>query len=102
MAKTSVGENSFYGKLDKVLGRKNVDNFQMQMMNGTTALIIDAFDEAEIRRGRSDIKLFLDDVIDFVDGYNNLNFCRLGMVDRLDRLRHNTIICSNDQDCDIC
>lgn len=69
LAKTSVGENSFYGKLDKILGRKNVDDFQVQMMNGTTALIIDAFDEAEIRRGRSDIKLFLDDVIDFVGGF---------------------------------
>lgn len=69
LAKTSVGENSFYGKLDKILGRKNVDDFQVQMMNGTTALIIDAFDEAEIRRGRSDIKLFLDDVINFVGGF---------------------------------
>ena len=66
LSKTSVGENSFYGKLDKVLGRKNVDEFQQQMENGTAALIIDAFDEAEIRRGREDIKLFLDDIADFV------------------------------------
>lgn len=69
LSKTSVGENSFYGKLDKVLGRKNVDAFQKQMENGTAALIIDAFDEAEIRRGREDIKLFLDDIVDFVEGF---------------------------------
>ena len=66
LAKTSVGENSFYGKLDKILGRKNVDDFQTQMGEGTTALIIDAFDEAEIRRGRADIQLFLNDIIEFV------------------------------------
>lgn len=69
LSKTSVGENSFYGKLDKVLGRKNVDDFQSQMAIGEAALIIDAFDEAEIRRGRSDIQLFLDDIAEFVEEF---------------------------------
>lgn len=69
LSKTSVGENSFYGKLDKVLGRRNVDDFQSQMSIGTAALIIDAFDEAEIRRGRSDIQLFLNDIVEFVENF---------------------------------
>lgn len=67
---TPVGDSTFYGRLDKRIGRRNVDSFHSKLSNGETALIIDAFDEAEIRRGRSDIELFLDDIIDFSDGLN--------------------------------
>lgn len=65
---TPVGDSTFYGRLDKRIGRRNIDSFHSKLENGETALIIDAFDEAEIRRGRSDIELFLDDIIEFSDG----------------------------------
>lgn len=68
LALTPVGDSTFYGRLDKRIGRKNVDSFHSKLCVGETALIIDAFDEAEIRRGRSDIALFLDDIIEFSDG----------------------------------
>ena len=40
--------------------------------------------------------------IDLVDGNDDLNTGRLGMVDRLDGLGHDAVICSDDQDRDIC
>ena len=43
---TPVGDSTFYGRLDKRIGRRNVDSFHSKLSNGETALIIDAFDEA--------------------------------------------------------
>ena len=40
-------------------------------------------------------------LIDLVDRYDDLNTCCLRMVDRLDGLRHNTVICCNNEDCNI-
>ena len=40
-------------------------------------------------------------LIDLVDGYDDWDISGFGMVDRFDRLRHNTVISRNDQDSDI-
>ena len=40
-------------------------------------------------------------LIDFVDCDDNRHACRLRMVDGLDRLRHDAVICGDDEDCDI-
>ena len=40
-------------------------------------------------------------LIDLIYSNDNLNTCSLSMVDRFNRLRHYTIICSNNKDCDI-
>ena len=40
--------------------------------------------------------------IDLIDGNDDLNTCCLCMTDRLYCLRHYTIVCGNDQNCDIC
>ena len=40
--------------------------------------------------------------VDFVDGNDHRHLRRLGVVNRLNRLRHNSVICRNNQHNDIC
>ena len=40
-------------------------------------------------------------LIDFIYRNNYADACRLGMVDCFDRLRHDSVICGNNKDCNI-
>ena len=41
-------------------------------------------------------------LIDLIDCYDNRNACRLRMADGLDGLRHNAVVCCNNEYCNIC
>ena len=59
LADISLGDSSFIGTLVRSLGVEKYSDYACNLLSGNTLLIVDAFDEAEMRSGPKAVKSFL-------------------------------------------
>lgn len=62
LPENKIAEYSFQGAISKAVGFGEMSNFIKSIEDGSTFLVIDAFDEAEAGSGRSGIEFFLRDL----------------------------------------
>lgn len=62
-----IGTGSFIGSLTKALGKDKVFDYTDALKNGESLLILDAFDEAEVRSGRENVETFLSEIYEYVE-----------------------------------
>lgn len=67
-SKLKLGENTFDGSILKMVGAADYSRFTTDLKNGNTALVIDAFDEAEAISGRTAVQQFIEDLERCVNG----------------------------------
>ena len=67
-SKLKLGENTFDGSILKMVGAADYSRFTTDLKNGNTALVIDAFDEAEAISGRTAVRQFIEDLERCVNG----------------------------------
>lgn len=64
LSKIKLADNSFIGTMFVANGSSNIDSFLKGVSQGTNALIIDAFDEAEMISGKSSLENLVKDIIE--------------------------------------
>lgn len=64
LSKIKLADNSFIGTMFIANGSSNIDKFLKGVSQGTNALIIDAFDEAEMISGKTSLENLIRDIIE--------------------------------------
>ena len=86
LSKIRLGGNSFMGTLYKSLNSNCFSTFLESLKNGKAIMIIDAFDEAVMCSGKSNVDSLLKDIADYSEGANSSTFVLLARTETAEQI----------------